>query len=225
MRDIGKNIKTLREKRNITQEELAEKLFVTRQTVSNYETGRTRPDIDMLMKIAEVLEADMNALLYGPPQAVNRTRQIVTSCISVALVVLLVFLTGHLTDWAYQVKGLKFDARPLFRIHVFLKPALCLLGGWTLMQVVGTIIKLPELSKKASRIIVICNLVLLFGYVVAMVPAIFLTEGFPDQWWTIAYFILGVLPTQHTEGLYLFLFFFVGILFRLAGVGCHKASG
>ena len=39
MRDIGKNIKGLRERRGMTQEALAEALFVTRQTVSNYETG------------------------------------------------------------------------------------------------------------------------------------------------------------------------------------------
>ena len=39
MRDIGKNIRTLREKKGMTQEELAQALFVTRQTVSNYETG------------------------------------------------------------------------------------------------------------------------------------------------------------------------------------------
>ena len=39
MRDIGKNIRTLRERKGMTQEELAQALFVTRQTVSNYETG------------------------------------------------------------------------------------------------------------------------------------------------------------------------------------------
>ena len=39
MRDIGKNIKTLRIRRGMTQDELAEALYVTRQTVSNYETG------------------------------------------------------------------------------------------------------------------------------------------------------------------------------------------
>ncbi|HIR10446.1 MAG TPA: helix-turn-helix transcriptional regulator, partial [Candidatus Avoscillospira stercoripullorum] len=38
MRDIGKNIRTLRIRRGLTQDELAEALFVTRQTVSNYET-------------------------------------------------------------------------------------------------------------------------------------------------------------------------------------------
>ena len=39
MRDIGKNIRSLRVKRNMSQDQLAEALHVTRQTVSNYETG------------------------------------------------------------------------------------------------------------------------------------------------------------------------------------------
>ena len=67
MRDIGKNIRTLRIRRGLTQDELAEALFVTRQTVSNYETGRSRPDVEMLLKIAKVLEADILHLLYGLP--------------------------------------------------------------------------------------------------------------------------------------------------------------
>ena len=45
MRDIGKNIRDLRKRQNMTQDELAARLFVTRQTVSNYEIGRTRPDV------------------------------------------------------------------------------------------------------------------------------------------------------------------------------------
>ena len=55
MRDIGKNIRDLRIRENMTQDELAEKLHVTRQTVSNYETGRSRPDVDMLTHIAQAL--------------------------------------------------------------------------------------------------------------------------------------------------------------------------
>ena len=45
MRDIGKNIRQLRTQQNMTQDELAQKLFVTRQTVSNYETGKSKPDV------------------------------------------------------------------------------------------------------------------------------------------------------------------------------------
>ena len=65
MRDIGKNIRQLRIAQNMTQEEFAERLYVTRQTVSNYENGRSRPDIDMLETIARVLKTDVNTVLYG----------------------------------------------------------------------------------------------------------------------------------------------------------------
>lgn len=39
MRDIGKNIRALRVRRGLSQDQLAESLHVTRQTISNYETG------------------------------------------------------------------------------------------------------------------------------------------------------------------------------------------
>ncbi|MGI6001911.1 MAG: helix-turn-helix transcriptional regulator [Candidatus Merdisoma sp.] len=39
MANVGKNIRRLRNEKRMTQDELAEKLFVSRQTISNYETG------------------------------------------------------------------------------------------------------------------------------------------------------------------------------------------
>ena len=50
----------------MTQDELAQKLFVTRQTVSNYENGKSRPDVEMLDRIAQMLETDIVTLIYGP---------------------------------------------------------------------------------------------------------------------------------------------------------------
>ena len=55
MRDIGKNIREIRQRKNLTQDQLAQRLFVTRQTISNYETGRSRPDIETLLALALVL--------------------------------------------------------------------------------------------------------------------------------------------------------------------------
>ena len=60
---VGKNIKNFREQKNITQEELAEKLSVTRQAVSNWETGKTQPDIDTLHKISDILEISIEELI------------------------------------------------------------------------------------------------------------------------------------------------------------------
>lgn len=49
----------------MTQEELAAKIYTTRQTVSNYEKGRSEPDLETIKRIAEALETDASILLYG----------------------------------------------------------------------------------------------------------------------------------------------------------------
>lgn len=60
---LQNNIKTYRKERGLTQEELAIRVNVVRQTVSKWEKGLSVPDADMLQKIAEVLEISVSQLL------------------------------------------------------------------------------------------------------------------------------------------------------------------
>ena len=60
---FAENLKIIRIDIGYTQEILAEKLNVVRQTVSKWEKGLSLPDVDMLSKIANVLETDVNILL------------------------------------------------------------------------------------------------------------------------------------------------------------------
>ena len=69
MNNIGKNIKRLRESANMTQESMAEQLNVTRQAISNWETGKTQPDIDTLHKISALFGTDINEVIYGAKQS------------------------------------------------------------------------------------------------------------------------------------------------------------
>ena len=62
---FAENLKKIRKDKGYTQEILAEKLNVVRQTVSKWEKGLSFPDVDMLSKIANVLETDVNILLDG----------------------------------------------------------------------------------------------------------------------------------------------------------------
>ncbi len=62
---IGKNIKKFRESKKITQDELALKLNVTRQAVSNWERSKTEPDIETLRALAEALDITIEELIYG----------------------------------------------------------------------------------------------------------------------------------------------------------------
>ena len=56
----------LRRERGLTQEDLAKKLFITRQAVSRWETGETAPGIDMTKLIAVTLEVPVTELLEMP---------------------------------------------------------------------------------------------------------------------------------------------------------------
>lgn len=58
----------LRQERGLTQEELAKKLYITRQAVSRWETGETTPGIDMTKLLAFTLEVPITDLLEMPEQ-------------------------------------------------------------------------------------------------------------------------------------------------------------
>ena len=63
---IDKNIRRLRKQKGWTQEELAQRLFVTRQTVSLWELGKARPDVETLAQIAACFQVELSQVLYGP---------------------------------------------------------------------------------------------------------------------------------------------------------------
>ena len=62
---FSENLKAMRKAKGHTQEELAIKLNVTRQTISKWEKGLSVPDVDFLFKIADVLETNVGTLLGG----------------------------------------------------------------------------------------------------------------------------------------------------------------
>lgn len=62
---ISRTIKRLRNEKGITQEQLAQQLFISRQAVSSWENDRTQPDIDMLIKLTEIFGVPVEELIYG----------------------------------------------------------------------------------------------------------------------------------------------------------------
>lgn len=60
---LNENIKTIRKSKGLSQEELAIKLNVVRQTISKWEQGLSVPDADMLISISEVFETPVSTLL------------------------------------------------------------------------------------------------------------------------------------------------------------------
>ena len=68
---LAENLRAIRKARGLSQEELAARLHVVRQTVSKWEKGRSVPDADLLVRLAEELETTPAALLGPevPPEA------------------------------------------------------------------------------------------------------------------------------------------------------------
>lgn len=61
--NIGQNIRQARKAQGITQEQLAARLYVSRQTVSSWENARTQPDYETLQKLSEMLSISVGELL------------------------------------------------------------------------------------------------------------------------------------------------------------------
>ena len=88
---INENIRAARIASGLTQEQVAEKLHTTRQTVSSYETGRTQADIETLCALAELFSVPVNTLLYGD-NITGKRKVLFRAALVVAVVTLAVWV-------------------------------------------------------------------------------------------------------------------------------------
>ena len=65
LKECGKRIQQLRKERGLTQEQLAEKLNVSQNTIAKIESGLRRPSIDFLLEISEFFKVSTNYLVFG----------------------------------------------------------------------------------------------------------------------------------------------------------------
>lgn len=117
MASVGKHIKQLRAAKHMTQEELAEKLFVTRQAVSAWETGKALPDVETLEQIAAALDADVTEVIYGETRAPDLKRQrrrwIATGAIIstiLAIIFIILLKNGSYGTWKHGLAYQFFDS-------------------------------------------------------------------------------------------------------------------
>ena len=59
--NFGETLQSLRKKQGLTQEALGEKLHVTRQTVSNWETGKNYPELELLVALSDLFDTKNRA--------------------------------------------------------------------------------------------------------------------------------------------------------------------
>lgn len=69
---ISEVLKDKRTEQQLTQEQLAEKIFVSKKTISNWETGKTTPDLESLILLSEVFAISLDELIKGDQEMVKR---------------------------------------------------------------------------------------------------------------------------------------------------------
>ena len=70
--NIGERIKEARLNTKMTQDDLAKELNVSRSTVANWESGRNNPDVESLIKIADILKVPIKSLLKENGSILNK---------------------------------------------------------------------------------------------------------------------------------------------------------
>lgn len=73
--DIGQKLKQARLKANLTQEQVADKIFVSRQTISNWENGKTLPDIASVIKLSDLYTISLDELLKGDQKMIDHLEE------------------------------------------------------------------------------------------------------------------------------------------------------
>ena len=70
--EVGKRIREERERLGISQENLAREVFVSRQTVSNWETSKTYPDVQSLLLLSNLFDVSVDSLVRGDVEAMEK---------------------------------------------------------------------------------------------------------------------------------------------------------
>lgn len=98
--NLGNKIMTLRKKNNLSQEDLAEKVGVTRQTISKWELEETTPDINQAKKLSmifnisldELVNNDVNSILIEKVSNTERLAGIIIKILKVSGILLILFI-------------------------------------------------------------------------------------------------------------------------------------
>lgn len=164
MTSVGENIKNIRKKNNITQEELAEKLNVTRQAVSNWENGKSEPDIETLTKIAQIFDISIDELVDGKPKNILKnipknklTISIIFIAFSVISFIAFEIISPIMKDYVYKY----YDYRYYYLIVGIWKPIAIILGTYGIFEIIFNVIDLKFEYKKLKKIFLIISLLLL----------------------------------------------------------------
>lgn len=129
---LGARIRALRMQQNLSQEELAEKLDVSRQSVSKWENDTATPDLDKLVKLSELFEVSLDELVRGePPKQTPPVPQTENSRTPTRVIVGIVLLAmSFLIFWSCVLLDGHLGSGLVLSLPFVLCGTVCLLVRW-----------------------------------------------------------------------------------------------
>ncbi|MBO0477150.1 helix-turn-helix transcriptional regulator [Vagococcus sp. DIV0080] len=118
--DIGTKIKSLRQTNNLTQQDLAEKINVSAQSISNWERGKDYPDIGNIIHLSDFFKVSLDVLIkedieFKEALINNKVDHQVYSFFNLMLLLVFVLILG-LSIYTIVISG--FDQKTLFGLVV-----------------------------------------------------------------------------------------------------------
>lgn len=137
--DFGGQVKKIRQQHALTQEQLAQQLHVSRQTVSSWENNRNLPDLAMVVTIAQLFQISLDQLILGDEtmakKLVKDGSQVRLARLNIATVIL--FVLGGACFLSAALIGSSLDSNGVLQEPFFLIPIgyLLLFGGLIVLLV------------------------------------------------------------------------------------------
>lgn len=149
--NLGERLFELRKAKNLTQDDMAEKLNVTRQTVSKWETNQSTPDFDKIMPLCELFEIGVEELLTGkkPEEQQKKEEKVLTkqevkekSAKVISTSIFIYFVAVAFLMIAIPVQ----HANPIIASSIFL-----LLIGWGTVRIIRHYMSKPKFEKTKAE--------------------------------------------------------------------------
>lgn len=112
MNQIGANISNIRNKKGLSQSEVAEKIYVTPQCVSRWEQGKTEPDIDTIKKMCIIFDCSIEEIIGDVPTknkvSDDKAKKMVHRCYIIASFVMLLLSIYIIFDLCFKITTYMF---------------------------------------------------------------------------------------------------------------------
>ncbi|MBD5453416.1 MAG: helix-turn-helix transcriptional regulator [Lachnospiraceae bacterium] len=108
--ELGKNINALRKEKGFSQENLAEKVNVTRQTISNWELGETSPNPEQLILLSKALDKSIDELVGNDFKHISEKESGSDKKRRIKIYTGLAFICGTIAGiWAFSANRFRYD--------------------------------------------------------------------------------------------------------------------